>query len=74
MPSTVLIEVQIEVTCQRMEHFDCFIKTYWESTIYDPSNVKTTRHMECWGKYDAVSWISPDDHHKVACWPVRVFK
>lgn len=82
MPPFVLIEAKIEVSRQRMERVERFVKTYQESSGHDPSDVEIAYHIKCQGQYDVVSWVNPSDHHRsyvVACsglwlieWKMRI--
>ncbi|CAI8619118.1 unnamed protein product [Vicia faba] len=55
---------EIEVSLQRRERVSRFVQTYQESVGHDPINAKISRHLECEGKHDIVSWVNPCDHHR----------
>ena len=60
----VLTKTEIEVACQRREHVGRFVKIYQGVTGHGPSDVEIARHMECLGRLDVVSWVSPSDYHR----------
>lgn len=65
MPPPILIEAEIEASCQRRECVGRFVQTYWESTGHGPSDGKIVHYLECEGRHDTISWVNPDNHHRV---------
>ncbi|CAI8607325.1 unnamed protein product [Vicia faba] len=46
------------------EHIGRFVKTYWEVTGYDLSDVEIAYHMEFQEQHGVVSWASLDDYRR----------
>ncbi|CAI8586803.1 unnamed protein product [Vicia faba] len=59
MPPPVLFEEEMKVSRQRKEHASRFVKTYQESTDYDPNDGEISLHMDVMGDMMSCSGSYP---------------